>query len=95
MANLSLWPLLEQLTIRTKAAKLHRLNRNDRFAWAQREFVSEIERQYNAGLPVRIIVLKGRQLGISTLTEAVLFLWCFLHPGSSSLVLSHEKEHAE
>lgn len=87
--------MLETLTIRTKSAKMHQLNRNDRFAWAQREFVSEIERQYNAGEPVRIIVLKGRQLGLSTLTEAVLFLWCFLHPGSSSLVLSKEKEDSD
>lgn len=82
MPNLSLWPMLEQLEIRTKGGKRIKLNRDDPFAWAQREFVAEVERQYNAGLPVRIIVLKGRQLGISTVTEAILFLWAFIHPGS-------------
>ncbi len=95
MPNLDLWPMLETLTIKTKGAKLKKLNRNDAFAWAQREVVSEIERQYNAGEPVRIIVLKGRQLGLSTLTEAVLFLWCFLHPGTNALVLSKEKPDSE
>lgn len=65
------------------------------WGWAQRPFIAEIERQYNAGLPVRIIVLKARQLGISTATEAVLFLWAFLHRGSNSLVLSYEDSQAQ
>ena len=91
MPNLDLWPLLEELSIRDKGARTIRLTRNTPFAWAQREFVAEVERQYNAGLPVRIIVLKGRQLGISTITEAILFLWAFLHPGSYNLILSLEK----
>jgi hypothetical protein len=95
MPALNLWPLLEQLSIRTKSAKVLALQRDAPFAWAQREFVSEVERQYNAGLPVRIIVLKGRQLGISTITEAILFLWAFLHPGSRSLVLSMEKDDSK
>src|SRR5271167_1068919 len=92
MPNLNLWPILETLDIKTKSAKIQKLKRTDKFAWAQREFVSEIERQYNRGEPVRIIVLKGRQLGISTVTEAILFLWGFIHPGSFSLVLSKEKD---
>ena len=95
MPDLRLWPFLERLPIRTKSAKIQYLRRTDAFAWAQRAFVAEIERQYNAGMPVRIIVLKGRQLGLSTLSEAVLFYWCFLHPGSASLVLSKEKDDSE
>jgi hypothetical protein len=59
------------------------------WGWAQRPFIAEIERQYNQDLPVRIICLKARQLGISTATEAVVFLWSFLHPGSNGLVVSH------
>ena len=95
MPALDLWPLLERLTIRTKSAKLVRLTRNSPFAWAQREFVKEVEWQYNHTLPVRIAILKGRQLGVSTLSEAILFLWCFLHPGTNSLVLSKENEDSE
>lgn len=62
------------------------------WGWAQRPFVSEIERQYNNGKPVRIIVLKARQLGISTATEATLFNWAFLYNGMNGLVLCHEKD---
>lgn len=60
------------------------------FGWAQRVFCAEVERQYNSGRPVRIIVLKARQLGISTATEAILFWWAFIHPGTNGLVMTHE-----
>ena len=93
--QLDLWPLLEQLTFKTKSAKLIKFDRNAPFAWAQRQFVAEVERQYNAGEPVRIIVLTGRQLGISTVTEAILFLWCFLHPGTNAVVLSKDQDSSE
>lgn len=53
-------------------------------------FVAEVERQYNSGKPVRIITLKARQLGISTITEGILFLWGFFHHGSNGLVLANE-----
>jgi len=92
MAGLDLWPWLELLEIRTKSGKIIKLDRNAPFAWAQRAFVAEVERQYNAGLPVRIRVLKGRQLGVSTVTEAILFVWGFIHPNSLALVLSLEKD---
>lgn len=95
MPALDLWPMLSELKIRTKKARTINLTRNSPFAWAQRALVAEVERQYNAGLPVRIIILKARQLGCSTITEAILFLWCFLHPGSFNLVLSKEKPDSE
>lgn len=65
------------------------------WGWAQRPYIAEIQRQYNQGKPVRIIVLKARQLGISTATEACLFLWCFFHRGSNGLVLSYEDGQAQ
>ena len=42
--------------------------------------------------PVRIIVLKARQLGISTVTAGIMYNWTFLHPGIRSLVIAHETE---
>ncbi len=90
--QLDLWPWLEQLTLKPKNARPIKFDRNSPFAWAQRQFVAEVERQYNAGLPVRIIVLKGRQIGISTVTEAILFLWCFLHPGTNAVVMSKDDD---
>ena len=54
-----------------------------------------MERQYNTGKPIRIIILKGRQMGLSTATEALLFVWCFLFPGTNALVLSKDREGCE
>ncbi len=92
---------MNQLSIKTKTADIRRLDLDyidpelGDFGWAQRPFVAEVERQYNQGKPVRIIVLKARQLGISTATEAILFLWMFIHPGIAGLVLSHEDPAAQ
>lgn len=88
-------PLLSTLTIQTKDLTTERFPITGDFAWAQRPFLSEIERQYNAGKPVRVIVLKARQLGISTAMEAVLFWWAFLHKGTNGLVIAHENEQSE
>lgn len=64
------------------------------FGWAQRRFCAEVERQYNVGRPVRIMVLKARQLGISTATEGILFWWTFIHPGTNGLVMTHEAKQS-
>jgi hypothetical protein len=89
---LQLAPLLSELTIQTKDLRTVKFPIHDRFAWAQRAYLKEIERQYNSGKPVRIIVLKARQLGISTATEGVLFWWSFIHPGTNGLVIAHESD---
>ena len=86
---------MSRLTIKDKDARLKTLHPQDDFAWAQREFVKQVEYQHNTGQPIRIIVLKGRQVGISTATEALLFLWCFFFPGSNTLVMSHDREKSE
>lgn len=92
---MKLTPLMHRLTIQKKDLQVEPINLDEPFAWAQKELVAEIERQYNAGLPVRIIVLKGRQLGISTASEGVLFNWTFIHPGTRSLVIAHETKAAQ
>jgi hypothetical protein len=75
--------------------KVERIDLQDPFAWAQDALRLEIERQYNLGLPVRIVVLKGRQLGVSTMSEGTLFNWTFIHPGTRSLVIAHETKAAQ
>lgn len=96
MPDLNLWPLLEQLKVRNKQAQLVNLSRTQgAYAWVQGPIVAEVERQYNAGKPVRIIILKARQLGCSTITEAILFLWAFIHPGSFNQIISFEKIQTE
>ena len=95
MHRLNLRPLTERLTIQKKDLKVEPIDLDDPFAWAQAALLTEIERQYNLGLPVRIIVLKGRQIGISTATEGTLFNWTFIHPGTRSLVIAHETKAAQ
>jgi hypothetical protein len=94
-SNLVLAPLLERLTIQTKELTTERFPIYSEFGWAQRDFLHEIERQYNSGLPVRIVVLKARQLGISTAMEGVLFWWSFIHPGTQGLVIAHENDASQ
>jgi len=99
--RLNLTPIIEDLVISTKDATIEPINLTNptgpdfEFAWAQRRLVKEVERQYNAGKPVRIIVLKARQLGITTISEAVLYAWSFIFPGTSSLVIAHETDTSQ
>lgn len=89
---LRLAPLLRELTIQTKGLTTEKFPIDDAFAWAQRQFVKTVEDEYNAGKPVRVIILKARQLGISTATEGIIFNWSFIHPGTNGLVIAHESE---
>jgi hypothetical protein len=98
---LDLIPLIERLTIQ-KLSDLDgtiigagRFDASEPFAWAQVQLLKEVERQYNEGQPVRIMVLKARQLGISTVTAGILFNWCFIHPQTNALIIAHEAEAAQ
>lgn len=100
---MNLRPLLQALKIKTSNLDIRPLDLDyvdpdptiGDWGWAQRPFVAEVEKQYNAGLPVRLIVLKARQLGISTVSEAILFWWAFLHPGTGGAVVSHTDGQAQ
>jgi hypothetical protein len=87
---------MEQLSIQNKdTLQVERLSFDplaSEYAWCQRALVAEVQRQYNLGLPVRIICLKARQLGISTVTAGIMYNWAFLHPGIRSLVIAHDSE---
>lgn len=78
--------LASNLTIKDKKMQVVRFEPN----WAQREFYDEAERQFADRGRVRIIVLKARQLGISTATEAMAFNLSFVFPGYRAMVLAHE-----
>ena len=55
----------------------------------QRLVLAEIRRLRAAGVPPRLIILKSRQVGISTLIEALIFYHAFLTANVESLVLAH------
>ena len=52
------------------------------------EVIQELRRK---GVPIRLIILKARQMGISTLIQALLFARTVLYPQSTSLIVAHDK----
>ena len=74
------------LMIRTKEQKLAPL----RFNEAQDNLYAVIRQQAAAGKPIRIIVLKGRQEGISTVTEGLMFQDAATRPNVKTLIVAHD-----
>lgn len=50
--------------------------------------------QIDRGLPVRVAILKGRQMGISTFCQAFLF-WGALKPNSNVMTVAHDMESTQ
>lgn len=78
--------LVSRLSILTKDLTIEPLELN----WAQREYLELAQHQLETTGKIRIIVLKARQLGISTITEALLFTLCFLYDNYKAMVIAHE-----
>lgn len=78
--------LLSDLSIVAKDIGVIKLPIN----WAQREYLEAAEKQLRETGKIRLIVLKARQLGISTITEGLMFCMAFMIPRYRGLVLTHE-----
>lgn len=91
--NVRLRPLLMELQVLTKERGLRRLG--EVLKPAQDDFITEVERQINENGMIRIIVLKARQMGISTIIEGILFVLSILYENYQSLIISHEADSAE
>ncbi len=76
------------LKIRDKSGKIVPLKLNP----PQRRLYETIREQWKAGKPVRIIILKARQMGFSTLTEAIIFWYTVTSEQSESLIVAHQEE---
>ena len=76
------------LKIRTKSGTVipFRLNA------AQQKLYDIARKQQESGRPVRIIILKARQLGFSTLTEALIFHACATRPNTTALIVTHRED---
>jgi len=85
--------LLAPLRILTKDGHVVRLDRV--WNYAQVAFVDEVERQIVEHGQVRIITLKARQIGISTIIEAILFTFAIMMDSFNSLVMAHEKDASQ
>ena len=84
-------PFVERLSIRTKMQTVEKFHPN----WAQQQLLAAVNEQYSTGQPVRIVVLKARQLGISTVAEALMFAWVMMHEQTYGLVIAHEIDASE
>ena len=74
------------LKIRDKNANLVNFKLNK----AQKYLLDLIEEQQKKNKPIRIIVLKARQLGISTFTEGLIFVNTATKQLRNSLIIAHE-----
>lgn len=62
--------------------------------WEQRELVKLVLADIAAGMPVRYIILKARQMGLSTVIEALGFWWTTTHRNIKTVIMAHEGEAA-
>lgn len=60
--------------------------------WAQRKLVDLVMADIAAGVPVRYIILKARQMGLSTVIEAMGFWWTTTHRNIKTVIIAHETE---
>lgn len=58
----------------------------------QRRLYEVIRKQWQAGKPVRIIILKARQMGFSTLTEAIIFWLAVTAFNVECMIVAHTDE---
>lgn len=60
--------------------------------WEQQELLKEVLIAIAQGRPVRFIILKARQMGISTLIEALGYWWTTTHKNIKAVIIAHEAE---
>lgn len=66
-----------------------------RLNYTQRVVIDTIARQRAAGIPPRLIVLKSRQVGVSTISEALVFSDALFNAHRTGLVLAHTEKAAK
>lgn len=60
--------------------------------WAQKKLTDLVMADIAAGVPVRYIILKARQMGLSTVIEALGFWWTTTHRNIKTVIIAHETE---
>lgn len=84
------WFIRNCLRIATKSEGLKPFVLN----FTQRQIRDTINDLRKRGIPPRLIVLKSRQVGVSTFSEAMVFADSLFYPHRSGLVLAHTKPAA-
>lgn len=86
----SLIPFIRNLHIVDKEGVDHRLG--DVLTWAQLDLLHRLDADLREKRPSRVIILKARQLGMSTVIEAVQFALLMSRPNFRGLVIAHEND---
>lgn len=81
----------EYLRIKTKDGRILPFSMNE----AQMRLASLIFNEMIKGQPVRIIILKARQMGFSTLTEAVIYYLSSLQEAKNAFIVSQDSSASE
>lgn len=76
------------LFIKTKESRIVPFRLNS----AQRRLYDCIAQMQREGKPIRIIILKSRQMGFSTLTEALIYFRTATRANVNSLIITHKDE---
>jgi len=63
--------------------------------WAQRILVEQVLADLLKGLPVRYIILKARQMGLSTIIEALGYWWTTTNKYQNAVIIAHKKKAAQ
>ena len=57
---------------------------------AQKALIDRVLELLSLGKPIRIIVLKARQMGLSTAIEALVYWWTATHKNVTAMIVGHE-----
>lgn len=76
------------LRIRTKDGRVTVLKPN----YIQRVIVDKVLDKLENGEPIRFIILKARQQGVSTIVEALIYWWTVTHKGQQSKIIAHNTD---
>lgn len=82
------WYIENFLKIRDKTANIVPFKLNH----AQKIVLDIMKKDEEAGIPKRYIVLKARQMGLSTLFEGLIFQDTSTHENKNSLIIAHEEQ---
>ena len=76
------------LKIKNKSGEMVPLVLND----AQRRYAAKVFEDIAAGKPVRIIILKARQMGLSTVTEALIYYFTSLQEAKNAFIVAQSSD---
>lgn len=79
------------LKIRTKTGQIVTLKPNR----IQKILIARLVEKLDSGEPIRFIILKARQQGVSTIVEALIYWWTTTHKGQQAKIIAHNTDTSE